>query len=777
MKRIFVIYCFIVGSFLIAKAQTITGKLIDETSQPISFANIVLLSLPDSTFVAGTISDEQGAFSIETITQDKRICRISSVGYQTVYRESNGNTDLGVIPLKSDTQLLGEVVIKANRPQTRMKGDAMVTGVEGTILEKAGTAGNLLDKIPNVSSEGGAVAVFGRGAAEIYINGRKMRDSSELDKLSADNIKAVEVVTNPGVRYDASVKAVIRIVTKRAPGDGFGFSNRAYASYNKKWTMLDQFDFNYRTGGFDLSGILYGYDSRNWSEKGTVQHTFLDKKWQQNSIVYTDQHQQYFSTSLLLNYQFSADHIMGLRYDYDRTPYAVQDMETPTEMFQDNTRYQESNSCNRTDWQNDSHRLNAYYNGKVGEWNIDLNADGYWNALRKSALSDEEIFFPEEERRNYQVNTFSRTRNSLLAGKLIFTHPLWQGNLSFGGEYSYTHRTNSYLNPEQILQDDESKINEGSLGAFAEYARRFGKVNLQAGIRYERVDFDYYEYGKKIDVQSKSYNNVFPSLSLSFPIGKINMQLGYAADIMRPSYSQLSSSITYVNQYTYESGNPFLSPTLSHNVTLGGAYKWINISLGYSRVKDAMLFFSDIYEENNPTIALYKRVNMSSAYDKVFASFTMSPVIGIWRPQFSVRLLKQWYDADTPNGIRRLDDPLFSCVWRNSLELPAGLLLNVDEYFTTKGYMENQQVLRASYYTNLSLYKAFLKECLSFQLQGNNLFRPHSMRVRLYSGAIRLMEMQTVGQSSVSLTVRYKFNSTRRKYRGTGAGESQKSRM
>lgn len=776
MKRIF-ICCFIVSSFLTVKAQTITGKLIDETSQPISFANIVLLSLPDSAFVAGTISDEQGAFSIETITQDKRICRISSVGYQTVYRESNGNTDLGVIPLKSDTQLLGEVVIKGNRPQTRVKGDAMVTGVEGTILEKAGTAGNLLDKIPNVSSEGGAVAVFGRGAAEIYINGRKMRDSSELDKLSADNIKAVEVVTNPGVRYDASVKAVIRIVTKRAPGDGFGFSNRAYASYNKKWTMLDQFDFNYRTGGFDLSGILYGYDSRNWSEKGTVQHTFLDKKWQQNSIVYTNQHQQYLSTSLLLNYQFSADHIMGLRYDYDRTPYAVQDMETPTEMFQDDTRYQESNSCNRTDWQNDSHRLNAYYNGKVGEWNIDLNADGYWNALRKSALSDEEIFFPEEERRNYQVNTFSRTRNSLLAGKLIFTYPLWQGNLSFGGEYSYTHRTNSYLNPEQILQDDESKINEGSLGAFAEYARRFGKVNLQAGIRYERVDFDYYEYGKKIDEQSKSYNNVFPSLSLSFPIGKINMQLGYAADITRPSYSQLSSSITYVNQYTYESGNPFLLPTLSHNLTLGGAYKWINISLGYSRVKDAMLFFSDIYEENNPTIALYKRVNMSSAYDKVFASFTMSPVIGIWRPQFSVRLLKQWYDADTPNGIRRLDDPLFSCVWRNSLELPAGLLLNVDEYFTTKGYMENQQVLRASYYTNLSLYKAFLKECLSFQLQGNNLFRPHSMRVRLYSGAIRLMEMQTVGQSSVSLTVRYKFNSTRRKYRGTGAGESQKSRM
>ena len=108
----------------------------------------------------------------------------------------------------------------------RLKGDAMVTTVAGSVLEKSGTGNDLLDKIPGISAEEGAVNVFGRGTAEVYINGRKVRSSSELEQLSSDNVKSVEVVRNPGARYDASVKAVVRILTKKAQGEGFGFDNR-----------------------------------------------------------------------------------------------------------------------------------------------------------------------------------------------------------------------------------------------------------------------------------------------------------------------------------------------------------------------------------------------------------------------------------------------------------------------------------------------------------------------------------------------------------------------
>ena len=222
-------------------AQTYSGKVTDEKSQPLPYTNVVLLSLPDSAFVTGTVSDESGAFTLRG-EKPKLLLRVSSIGYATIYNKVE-KQDLGTIQLLPDAQLLGEVVVKGDLPKVQLKGDAQVTNVTGTILEKAGTGNDLLSKLPGVSAEEGTVNVFGSGTAEIYINGRKMRNASELDQLSSDNVKRVEVVRNPGARYDATVKAVVRIYTKKAQGEGFGFNNRFLTRYQYDWSVLDQFNY------------------------------------------------------------------------------------------------------------------------------------------------------------------------------------------------------------------------------------------------------------------------------------------------------------------------------------------------------------------------------------------------------------------------------------------------------------------------------------------------------------------------------------------------------
>ena len=112
----------------------------------------------------------------------------------------------------------GKTSARCNCSPTRncWASDAIVTTVQGSILEQAGTGNDLLDKIPGLSAEEGSVNVFGSGQAEVYINGRKMRNASELDQLSSDNVKSVEVVRNPGARYDAAVQAVVRIAPTTA---------------------------------------------------------------------------------------------------------------------------------------------------------------------------------------------------------------------------------------------------------------------------------------------------------------------------------------------------------------------------------------------------------------------------------------------------------------------------------------------------------------------------------------------------------------------------------
>ena len=321
MFRLLMSLCLLCGLLCSVSAQTFTGKVVDEKNRSLPYANVVLLSLPDSAFVAGTVSDESGSFTLRSEKPDL-LLRVSSIGYATLYNKVE-KSDLGIIQLLPDAQLLGEVVVKGDLPKVQLKGDAQVTNVQGTILEKAGTGNDLLSKLPGVSADEGAVNVFGSGTAEIYINGRKMRNASELDQLSSDNVKRVEVVRNPGARYDATVKAVVRIYTKKAQGEGFGFNNRFVAKYQYDWTTVEQFNFNYRKGGFDLGGILFGTDIHTEDNKRLFQHTFLDKVWRQENDFHAISHDQYANAMLSLNYQFDKNHSLGARYELDRTPKSV----------------------------------------------------------------------------------------------------------------------------------------------------------------------------------------------------------------------------------------------------------------------------------------------------------------------------------------------------------------------------------------------------------------------------------------------------------------------
>ena len=756
-------------------AQTVTGKLIDENSKPLSYANVVLLSLPDSVFVSGTISGEDGSFTLEA-TSENQIVQISFLGYKTVYKPINP-ANIGIVQLVSDTQVLGNVVVKANLPVTRIKGDAMVTGVAGTALEKAGTAEQMLDKIPNVTSKNGEINVFGRGTPEIYVNGRKLLDNSELDRLSAENIKSVEVVNNPGARYGANVTSVIRIITKKAEGEGFGFDNRAMFQYNREWSALEQLNFNYRKNGWDLSGMLYGSRMYGWISKKLVQDTYLQEHWQQKSSTFNDWTSRNFNAQLTVNYTFNENSAFGIRYDYHKTPYYKSLMETNTNVFSDGVLSENTCSPNIIDKGSEYHQVNAYYNGKIKNWSIGLNLDGYWDKSDKASYLDEKTELADGSDNNRYVSIFNDIENTLYAAKLILSRPVWGGELSFGGEYTYTNRRNINLNPEGVVSDDNSRIRENMGAAFVEYSRKFGSVQALAGLRYEYNVSDYFEKNIRVDEQSKNFSNLFPTISIATPINHLNLQLAYRTDIARPSYWDLRSSMLLINKYTYETGNPLLNPKFTHNLTLGATYRWLQLSVGYNRVENDILNVTSLYDENNPTIMLMSLAN-AEAYDKIFASVTLSPTIGIWKPQWKFQLNKQWFDIQTPQGNLSLNNPMGTIIWNNNLSLPWGFMLDADFMYKSKGEMTNGRFLKPSWRMDLSLQKSLLNDKLNIRLDATNLFNLYKRDFTMYVSNMQTMRLtEEPNNCTVRLTVRYKFNTTKSKYKGTGAGDSQKSRM
>ena len=776
MRKLFSVAIIIVATMFanIAIAQNITGKVTDEQNNPFPYVN-VLLQRVDSSYIAGTITAEDGTFTIKAEPGGKFL-NLSFVGYQTICKEIEV-ADMGTIQLLPSNLLLAEVVVKAELPKPEYKGDALVTPIQGTVLEKAGTAENLLDKIPNVTAQDGNVEVFGRGAPEIYINGRKMRDASELEQLSSDQVKSVEVVSNPGARYDASVKAVIRIITKKVVGDGFGLDNRAVITHREKYgfSYYDQLELKYRKNGFDLSGMLLPGKYRNGNDQTVVTDMYLDKHWQQDmDLTNQTSDATNVEATLTLNYQVNENHTFGARYNFERYPESYWLVNQYANTYC-NDELQESLYSYLADNEPETyHRSNLYYSGKVKNWSIDFNADGLWSDAKSTQIADEKILDGADGNQERSVTTVDTKQNELYAAKLVLSRPFAKGNLSFGAEYSHNNRNTTYFNEEGIIENDQAQIKEGATSAFVEYSRQLGNLQMQAGLRYENVGFDYYDSGKYMKEQSKTYNNLFPSITFSFPINKVQIMLGYANDIDRPSYWNLRSNITYVNRYMYDMGNPFLMPSLSHNITLGASYKWVNLYVGYSRVLDEMINETVAYSEDNPSIALLTMSN-APAYDKLAASVNISPTIGLWRPQLSLALQQQWYNANTPQGIEKFNNPLGSITLRNNFKLPKGFVLDVSGFFTTKGYSTNVYLNEAKFDMSASLYKSFLKESLILQLRANDLLES-KQNITMYSGK-RVMQQTQVFHRQISLTLRYKFNTSKSKYKGTGAGESQKNRM
>ncbi|MBQ1486789.1 MAG: carboxypeptidase-like regulatory domain-containing protein, partial [Muribaculaceae bacterium] len=304
-----------------AKTPDLNGVVLDEKNEPMPFVNVVLISLPDSAYVQGGMTDEMGRFQISTPKNDG-LLKVSCIGYQTQYlNPAPGLT----IQMKEDALLLSEVVVRSQLPKTRVKGEAMRTTVEGTILEKAGSVADALARVPSLEAKrDGAVTVLGRGDAEVYINGRKVQDVSELSRLRSDQIQHVDVIQNPGARYAASTKAVVRITLKKAQGDGFSFQDNLTGMYQYSHTITNNLDVNYRTGGLDITASFWA---------GRYGHA---KMLQENQLSYfvgpdrveglvTQEGKNIWkglSPQLQINYMFNDNHSMGAFYKYDRHPDA-----------------------------------------------------------------------------------------------------------------------------------------------------------------------------------------------------------------------------------------------------------------------------------------------------------------------------------------------------------------------------------------------------------------------------------------------------------------------
>lgn len=771
--RYFVVFLIFISCNLACIAQSITGKIVDEQGNAIQFANVAMLQSKDSVFVKGVVSDENGSFILNTPHQNG-IVKVTCIGYRTVFLNVTDD-NLGVIVLKEESMTLGDVIVKSSLPKSKLKNGAVITTVAGSILEKTGNIYNLLDRIPNVTTQNGKINIFGIGEPVIYINGKKVRDNTELDRLNPDEISTVEVKQNPGAQYASNVKAVIRINTKKRTKDGFGFETRTFGKNdeNSRIGGYEQLNINYQKKGLETFTVLKIKDAESSIKQDLVQNTYVDNVWHQRNDIKGSIRNRQLYCGLGVNYQISNNSFIGASFNFNRMfNKAVSNIATT--IYKDYAFTEESASDIAKPGNMSLASSNVYYMGKIGIVDINFNTDWLWDKDFSKVNTLERYQEYGGDWQDKAVHTKTNTKNELFASKLTLTLPFWKGQLSFGGEYSNTNRNSSYdVQPMGLLDKQDNRIKEGMASVFCDYTRKFGQLRVLAGIRYENTDFNYYEEGKRIPEQSKRYGNLLPSLSLSLPVGKTQMQLSYGATIKRPSYYDMRSGIGYDNRYTYESGNPFLVSEISRNINYMVSYKWLMAEGIYTHVSDPIVMLTQSYKDN-PNIALIQNVNWKP-YNRIGASLSASPKFGIWHPSLRFHFFKQWFDMETHGG-HGLDNPKITVRFDNTIDTKfctISLLLTAQ----TKGDDETSYMYRNYFSSNLSIYKSFLKGKMVVFFYANDLLGTGNMHSKMYSGSMREIIHHDYSISEYSLTIRYRFNVSKKKYKGTGAGQSQKSRM
>ena len=753
----------------------LTGTIIDENRQPVPYANVYLLHPSDSTVIGGGVSNEAGVFVIP-YEQSTVLVRISYVGYKTVYRLCN-NEQVGTIQMKPETMTIKGVVVTGERPKVQLQGNSLIMNVEGTVMERIGTAEDVLSRVPTISKKGDVFEILGKGVPLIYLNNRKLTELQELKNIQSDNIKNIEVIQNPGARYDATVNAVIIIHTKRTAGEGLGVELSSWSRKGHGFSNNERINLTFRTGKLELFANLFGaYNKR--LEKGEFEQTvFADTLWVITNNQKNKVHNPFLEGRFGFNYQLDDNNSFGgfyqNTYDYVKTWNDYDD-----DLLANGSMYDhlQNSSVNRAEGA-PKHQVNLYYTGKIGKLAIDFNAD-YTYRNQRNRNQQQELSDEYDDR---DVNTYALTRSRLMAEKLFVTHPIGKGQIEVGEEYTNTRWNSSFENVEGYIANSNNEQHEQSIAPFMELRQQLGRLQLSAGLRYEHITSEYFVGGIRQDEQSRTYNDFFPSVSLSTSVKKVQLSFSYSKRTVRPSYWQLSSDVVYENRLNMQTGNPYLKPVKYHNINTMAMWKWLYLNVNFSHCVDPILYSAESLENDSKVNLVTYRNYDHADWLIVTLGAQKNVKLGsnaIWMPQYNVSLMKPWFKAYFLGEEMTFNHPMLTLQLGNIITLPHDWLLQADFNIHTHGHPgANTYVNCTNPMLSLSVSKDFFKRRLNVKLSGNDLFNGGVNRVLLYSNRMMFRKIEDNDSRCVTLSLRYRFNVTPSKYKGTGAGNAEKNRL
>lgn len=745
----------------------ISAVIIDgNDSSPLSYVNVMLYA-QDSLFLNGTITNEEGRFSIENTQNQGKYLKLSTIGYSTQYIPLHDIEEC--ITMNANTQMLSEVVVKGNHNFVKPTAQGLSVSMKNNPVAALGSAFDALSQMPLIDSSTGSLKVIGKGSPQIYINNKLVRDNTELSRLSAHDIEHIEIITNPGARYASDVSSVIIIKTKKKD-IGLGGEVTLTETKAEVWSLRTGANLNYKhKNGMNMFGEV-NYSDNGFRQKRTYNERFNEKRFFTTTTGTHRSRNKILNTSIGSNYEFKENSI-GIKYEFTRTPDRTYTANNHIETNVD-TEKGKLTSFNEENNQNYRHSVNAYLLLKIKE-KATLTADiDYIYGKSKHHTFSTEL---KQQQLSDEILTGNHNSYHLGAVKINTNMPLWKGILDFGGEYSYTESGQCFSassSKETELFRPSTDNKDQYFGAFyLSYQHSINdNMSWHGGIRCEITDFTYYQNETLIKEQSKKYNDLLPNAGISYNKKGYTINLYYKSNMSRPTYESLNSNYSYVSHTLWETGNPLLRASLNHSIGLNISWKKIILSAVYSKNRRNICSIYEYLPEEKMNIR--KDINLPDYNSYTFTAYTNLD-FGFWHPMLQGFIQIQDLKYGSPSA--PYTKPIGQLYMSNRFDLPRKFYAYLIGVWLSKG---NDRTIHSegTGMVNLLLNKTLRN--WSFNVQANDVLNSWRQKNSVHTNGI-LYDYHIKGAShNFILSVSYTFNSTKKKtYKGTGAAKNEIERL
>ena len=756
------------SSFAQEENAEITGRVLND-SIPLQYANVAVLN-NDSSLENGSISDKNGTFRISNIKYGFKIIRISFLGLETKYfylKIDKSQYELGDIKLKISKNKLLEVQVNGSVPIYKTEGAKLITNVANSELKDLGSAYDILNKIPGVIIKpdvNNSIEVLGRGDPTIYINNRRLYDTSELSQLQSNKISSIELIRNPGASYGADQKAIIIIHTKTKQDIGYYIQLNGAEIIAKNISAKYNVDFKYQLK--DLSFYLsYSYAKTKEHIKEIDSYTISsDTIWDEEfdqPYTYNNRRNKIISS---IEWRLVKGQKLSLYYSLELNKIK-KNLNSEAIIKANASNYEQIATDEVINQKPVKNLFNVSYIGQINS-NLSINSssDLFLIDSPMKQISEENSTGDSQ-----LVKINSSSKYKLFAEKLFlaiqnqktFTSQIGMNVTKIEGDGGYK---NSFITYDNYLYHNS----ELQFGVFSNINIKFNKINIAAGLRWEYIDKYYKEDTTSLIRWSNNY--FYPNISLGYDFKAIQMSLSASKKAEKPSFNDLNGNNIYINRFLSQHGNQNLKQEEIYLLSYNLSFKFLIFEISYKYTKNP---FTSYIENNSATSSHMTLTTINYNHSKdLNAQIILHHKFNFWQPSLYLEYNHPYFKTTYLGSNTIWNTPRFVLKNSNFLLLPFKLRFDVDYTYQSNYnyyafYIENTSKI------DLGIRKNLLKNKLLINFKVNDILNNSDLSSTLKLDEYKNEQYIKRETQKITLSIRYMLdkNNALKSYKNTFSKE------